>query len=160
MDKLSSILAPSPRVTAVDLNDSQPIRPGVTTYGRPVGTTLKDRFSVSQDAKDVAFSESLASVNPKEAKGAKIAHDMYKKLFEQKALADEMKGRTATAGEEMLEREADIGESMPQISSQQAALRNPAAAAEMPSRMVHEAPIHEAPARVSTEQGMKMDLEA
>ena len=43
MDKISSILPGNRRVKSVDVEDAQPIRPGVTSYGRPVGTTSSER---------------------------------------------------------------------------------------------------------------------
>lgn len=83
MEKLSSILPSSPRVKNVDMADSHPIRPGVQSYGRLTGVTpVKDRFSVSEQAKDLAFKETLASANPKDAKAIKAIDDMAKKFFE------------------------------------------------------------------------------
>ncbi len=43
MDKISSILPSNHRVKSVDIDDSHPVRPGVESYGRPVGTTANGR---------------------------------------------------------------------------------------------------------------------
>ncbi len=113
MEKLSSILAPSARVKAVDLTDSHPVRPGTPTYGRPVGANvLKDRLTLSQRAKDVAFDETLAKVDPTESRGAKIADNAYKKFFEQKMATEEFKTRPAS--EQTQERSMEIEESAPE----------------------------------------------
>ena len=114
MEKLSSILATSPRVRAVDLADAHPVRPGTPTFGRPVGTTLRDRVSVSQDAKDMAFAETLAAVNPRNSKSGKVADEAYKKFFDQKMRADEIKGRAGAASELTQERESEIEEMIKQ----------------------------------------------
>lgn len=111
MDKLSSILPTSPRVQAVDMSDAQPVRPGTPTFGRPVGSNVvKDRLSVSQQAKDMAFKETLAGMNPRDAKGAKIADDMYKKFFDQK-VNDGFK--TKAGSEETQERQFEMEEELP-----------------------------------------------
>lgn len=39
MEKISRILPPSPRLTAVDLKNSGVTRPGAPSFGRPVGTS-------------------------------------------------------------------------------------------------------------------------
>ena len=86
MEKISSILSSSPRVKAVDIKEAHPIRPGVPTFGRPEGRSslrdFKDKISVSQEAKDMAFKETLAAKNPQEARHAKIAADMTRNFFE------------------------------------------------------------------------------
>ena len=113
MDKLSSILPTSPRVQNVDLSDSPPVRPGTPTFGRAVGAnTIKDRMSLSQEAKDIAFKDTLAGMNPKEAKSAKIADDVSKKFFETKASVDAIKSRPAS--EETMERTVELEENLPQ----------------------------------------------
>jgi hypothetical protein len=83
MDKLSSILGTSPRVKSVDLTDAHPVRPGTPAFGRPVGTTsIRDRFTVSENAKDLALQDTLGFKNTKESRQAKIAEDVTKKFFE------------------------------------------------------------------------------
>ncbi len=85
MEKISSILPSNARLKSVDLDQSAPVRPGVPAMGRNVGrSSTKDRFAVSQEAKDLAFQETLGGRNPKEAAHAKIADDMARKFFEQR----------------------------------------------------------------------------
>ena len=56
MEKLSSILPASPRVKSVDTSESAPARPGAPAIGRPAGrNTVKDRLSISADAKEMAY---------------------------------------------------------------------------------------------------------
>ncbi len=38
MEKISGVIPASPRVQAVDLKSSAPIRPGIPTFGRPLGS--------------------------------------------------------------------------------------------------------------------------
>lgn len=104
MEKLSSILPSNPRVKNVDMADSHPIRPGVQSYGRPTGITpLKDRFSISEEAKDLAFKETLASTNPKEAKSIKAIDDMAKKFFEGKVESPVGKSMQTTDADQVQE---------------------------------------------------------
>lgn len=45
MEKISRILPSNPRVQAVDLKSSAPVRPGTPQFGRPVGiSSLADAF--------------------------------------------------------------------------------------------------------------------
>jgi hypothetical protein len=83
MDKLSSILGSSPRVKSVDLSDAHPVRPGTPSFGRPVGTTsIRDRFTVSDSAKDRALQDTVGFRNQKEDRQTKIAENVTKKFFE------------------------------------------------------------------------------
>lgn len=85
MEKLSSILPSNARVKAVDLKDSHPVRPGVPTFGRPVGrNTVTDRVSISGLSQEQSAADTLLYRNPKEAARAKIVSDMSKKFFETK----------------------------------------------------------------------------
>lgn len=83
MEKISGILAASPRVKSVDLSEAHPVRPGTPSFGRPVGTTSsRDRFTLSEQAKERAFEDTLGGRNPKEAQQARIAEDVTRKFFE------------------------------------------------------------------------------
>lgn len=82
MDKLSSILPSSPRVKSVDLKNAQPARPGAPLFGRPQGSVSSDRLTLSSAAKDLAFQETLAARNPREAAQVQIAKDVTRKFFE------------------------------------------------------------------------------
>ena len=68
-------------------------------------------MTLSQEAKDIAFKDTLASMNPKEAKSAKIAEDVSRKFFEQKGTIDAIKG--GPASEATMERAAEIEENLP-----------------------------------------------
>ncbi len=46
MEKISSIIPTNHRVKSVDMEDSQPVRPGAPSFGRPVGTTSSYREQV------------------------------------------------------------------------------------------------------------------
>ncbi|MFN7729345.1 MAG: hypothetical protein ACK5P7_09340 [Bdellovibrio sp.] len=111
MEKLSSILPSNPRIKNVDMNGAQPIRPGIATYGRPVGVNpIKDRFSVSQQAKDIAFKDTLAATNPREADSVKIVDDLSKRFFESR-VGEDIKSRPAS--EETQERTTEVDEMVP-----------------------------------------------
>ena len=76
MEKVSSILAASPRIKAVDLEEDHPVRPGAPTFGRKEGITAaqRDKITISPQAKDAAFAETMAARNPRieEATQARI----------------------------------------------------------------------------------------
>lgn len=83
MEKLSSILPGSPRVKSVDLKNAAPARPGAPLFGRPNGSVSSDRVSLSAEARDMAFQETLgAGRNPREMAQTQIAKDVTKKFFE------------------------------------------------------------------------------
>jgi len=66
MEKMSSILAASPRIKAVDLEEDHPVRPGAPSFGRKEGSTAsqRDKVTVSPEAKEMAFAETMAAKNP------------------------------------------------------------------------------------------------
>lgn len=83
MEKLSSILAASPRVKSVDMSDAKPTRPGAPNYGGPVGTTsVGDRVTLSNRARDLAIKDSIGGRNPREAVKARIAENVTRDFFE------------------------------------------------------------------------------
>ncbi len=83
MEKISGILSPSARVTSVDLEESQPSRPGSPNIGQKQGAVrINDRFNLSQQAKEMASKETVMGRNPKEAARSKIVSDMAKSFFE------------------------------------------------------------------------------
>ena len=45
MEKISGIIPATPRVVSVDLSEARPLRPGVPSFGRPVGITNQERVS-------------------------------------------------------------------------------------------------------------------
>lgn len=83
MEKISSILKASPRVKSIDPKEVAPVRPGAPAMGRPEGRVSgRDRLSISPDAKEKAFRETLAARNPREDRHAKIAEEATRKFFE------------------------------------------------------------------------------
>lgn len=106
MEKLSSILPTSPRVKNVDMTDAHPVRPGTPSYGRPVGiSAVRDRLTVSQQARDMAFNETLGQINPKEFKSVKIVEDMNRKFFDTKPVV--AKPQAPVTGAESADLEID-----------------------------------------------------
>lgn len=82
MDKISSILAPSARVTSVDLDESPPARPGSPNIGQKQGVVrINDRFNLSQRAKELAAKDTMMKVNPRELSRAKIAEAKSQEFF-------------------------------------------------------------------------------
>lgn len=54
MDKISGILASSPRIQRADVSTSQPARPGAPMTGRPEGkNSLGDRITLSKEAEKI-----------------------------------------------------------------------------------------------------------
>lgn len=83
MEKLSSILPSSSRVTSVDLDESPPARPGAPLFGRKMGVnSVRDRVSLSSQAKEMAASQTLLGKNPKEASRAKAIGELNRRFFE------------------------------------------------------------------------------
>lgn len=84
MDKLSNLLPASPRVKSVDLKNAKPVRPGAPNFGAPNGMTSKDRdrISLSDEGKDLAFQDSMGMKNPREGLRAQMAEEVTKRFFE------------------------------------------------------------------------------
>lgn len=85
MDKISGILPSSSRVAGVDMSEAPPVRPGVPTFGRPVGrspSTFADRFSVTKTAQ-----ERLDRIlSPKEKKHVQIARTISDSFFKRQQI--------------------------------------------------------------------------
>ncbi len=82
MEKLSSILATSPRVSSVDMEDAPPARPGAPAMGRKEGrNSVSDRVTLSDKAKDLAAQDTMIGRRPKEEARAKIVSDMTASFF-------------------------------------------------------------------------------
>lgn len=108
MEKISRILPPSRRVTAVEPESSQPVRPGAPDFGRPAGKRMEvqDRVSLSSLARERSVNttpdtnSSLATYkNSKESARAKVVEDLAEKFFNPRAIAKEGEG---TRSEEVL----------------------------------------------------------
>lgn len=85
MDKISGIIPSNARTRSVDTSNSQPVRPGAPTYGRPEGRVTKaveDKVTLSSVAaerpleKPPTYDRGLT-----EAKKTKIARDMTDRFF-------------------------------------------------------------------------------
>ena len=86
MDKISSIVPGSKRVAAVDLNSSQPVRPGAPSFGRPMGTSTggtKDMMTTAQKA--IAEQTRMTEERENLKLQPKIIQDMADKFFMQKS---------------------------------------------------------------------------
>ena len=82
MDKISGIVPASSRVQGVTLKDSQPLRPGVPTFGRPVGvSSLADGKQLTTAEKAVAAHNDLMSRRSGDAHKPQIITDMADKFF-------------------------------------------------------------------------------
>jgi len=83
MEKISTIFASSPRVRAVDVEDSPPARPGAPKAGRLSGSSPveHDRVTLSPVAKEAAFNETLARHNPREDATRQTAEQSTKEFF-------------------------------------------------------------------------------
>ena len=115
MEKISGILSPSARVTSVDLEDSQPSRPGSPNIGQKQGVVrINDRFNLSQQAKELASKETVMGRDHKDTAKAKIVSDMSRSFFETR-----VKGPKQTASEIALEaadRAIDIRKSYNEVA--------------------------------------------
>lgn len=107
MEKISGIIPANARTKSVDVSNSQPVRPGAPTWGRPVGRVSQaasmiapeDRFSVSTDRPADVVSpiyNSRAEISRK-----KVVEDLAKKFFDTSPKAD-VRGTELTKSEETL----------------------------------------------------------
>lgn len=102
MDKISRILPPSRRVTATDVESSQPVRPGAPSYGRPTQQPLdvQDRVSLSSLANSRTPETSATYKNPsKDSARAKVVDELAEKFFNPRTFA---KDGESTLSEETL----------------------------------------------------------
>jgi hypothetical protein len=93
MEKISRILPPSRRVTAVDVVSNQPVRPGAPEYGRPSRTSsldVQDRVSLSSLANSRAPEPTATYKNTsKESARAKAVEEIAEKFFNPRTFAKE-----------------------------------------------------------------------
>ncbi|MEI7973957.1 MAG: hypothetical protein WCH11_06280 [Bdellovibrio sp.] len=89
MEKISGILPSRPRLKSVDLQSAHPIRPGVPSFGRPVGSTSvqRDRVNLSMQARELAsqamaFTPKQASELSKTALADKLGRDFFASRLE------------------------------------------------------------------------------
>jgi hypothetical protein len=82
LEKLSSILPTSPRVSSVDMDEAPPARPGSPSMGRKEGrNSVNDRVTLSARAKELAAQDTMMGRKPKEEARAKIVSDMTANFF-------------------------------------------------------------------------------
>jgi len=95
MEKISRILPPSRRVVAMDVDNSQPVRPGAPDFGRPAPKSLEvqDRLSLSSlAAPKLPEAPPATYKNPKEGARARAIEDLAEKFFNPKSVAKEGEG--------------------------------------------------------------------
>lgn len=91
MEKISRILPPSRRVATVDVEQSQPVRPGAPEFGRPTQRLeIQDRVSL-RSSSNLALQERAPTTyrNPKESARAKVVEDIAEKFFNPNTIAKE-----------------------------------------------------------------------
>lgn len=84
MEKISGIIPKSPRVSAVDLKESAPVRPGTPSFGRLEGANaLRDNPTQGESTarRSNAIREQQIDWRSKETRQAAIASDMSEKFF-------------------------------------------------------------------------------
>jgi hypothetical protein len=88
MDKISSIVPRSRRVAAADMSAAPAVRPGMPSFGRPVGistTGLKSEMTTAQKAmveqQKISDKRQASSIEPQ------IVADMADRFFMQKTVA-------------------------------------------------------------------------
>lgn len=114
MEKISRILPSNGRTRAVDVSNSQPVRPGAPRWGRAEGKVtrapieVEDRVSLSTAERAIA-AQPTNYKNNVEAARAKIAEDMSKKFFGSSAKA-EIRGGDRTSTEEVVANIEDVEE--------------------------------------------------
>ncbi len=116
MDKISRILAPTARVTAAEVADSQPARPGAPAFGRPMGkNSLGDRITLSKKAAESQLTglapqaETPATYkNSSESSKLKMIEKLNQNFFNPKLEARD--GQNTTSSEQVLKSidDADI----------------------------------------------------
>lgn len=93
MEKISRILPPSRRITATDIESSQPVRPGAPAYGRPTvqkPIEIQDRVSLSSLANNrSAEAQPVTYKNTKEGARAKAVEEIAERFFNPRTVADE-----------------------------------------------------------------------
>lgn len=87
MEKISSIVPKSRRVSAVDMNSAPAVRPGAPSFGRPVGAStagLKDQSTTAEKA--VAEMGHMSDVRRLSAANADIVEQMANNFFLKKTV--------------------------------------------------------------------------
>ena len=121
MEKISSILAGSPRIKAVDMEEDHPVRPGAPTFGRKEGSTSsqRDRISLSAAGKEAAFSETMAAHDPRKDAPAQVRTKNTDQFFQSKI--DKMNEATDPEGQMVQNISAQFSNTSPQARQKVAA---------------------------------------
>lgn len=81
MEKLSGILAGSPRVTAADMKEANPVRSGAPSFGRSEVGVRSERMDVDGMKQSSEVQKEMSDWKSKDFKHAAIAKDMSDKFF-------------------------------------------------------------------------------
>lgn len=82
MEKISGIIPQNARIASVDMQHARPVRPGVPTFGRPVGKSeLADKVTLSSLRKESTVDDFQTYRNPVETRRAKLVEDISNKFF-------------------------------------------------------------------------------
>ena len=117
MEKISGIIPSNARTRSVDVSNSQPVRPGAPTWGRPTGRvtataqsmTPEDRVTMSatdqlENAKSPVYNNKAELTNKVEATRAKVVDELAKKFFEGQAPAQVAKDAENPLSERVAQR--------------------------------------------------------
>ncbi len=83
MQKISGILAGSPRVLSIDMKDAPPVRPGTPGFGRPEGvSSQRDKGAAIDTARRAGeIQDGMAASRSKETEQAKLAARLSESFF-------------------------------------------------------------------------------
>ena len=119
MEKISTIFASSPRVRAVDTEDSPPARPGAPKAGRLSGASPgdHDRVTLSPVAKEAAFNETMARHKPSDEVGRQIIEKSTKDFFENRMVEMGENPNEEAAGERLAEVQHEVAQPRAKFSA-------------------------------------------
>lgn len=81
MEKISRVVRGNPRVSSTDLKNAAPVRPGVPSFGRPIGeSTAANPSATSTAAKAVALHKEMEEAKKARAEGA-VVQQMADQFF-------------------------------------------------------------------------------
>lgn len=83
MEKISGIIPSSRRVSSVDLQNANPVRPGTPTFGRPIGISTLAPEILSPSTAQKALAEFDAQMSPRKSIDPKadIVQNMSEQFF-------------------------------------------------------------------------------
>ena len=122
MEKISGILAANARTKSVDVSNSQPVRPGAPTYGRPEGKVTKaaiaDKISLSSLASERPLTTGTYK-NTSDAAKAKVIKESAQRFFDTRIPQNVAKDSEVPLSEEIFEKisEPNFSSVKPESSS-------------------------------------------